>query len=397
MFAPQDNSLSQSVERVRVDLQQLCVGLPLKYDLQTLKGVLLAKSGVVVTADLKRQWLEAGALFAEAIIRGSDQEEDESSFATAPHDPQIIGRLEVTIEQATDYVMGTAQKIARGEHASTNEIKSLLTGLRSDIQTDTASVLMGFAKSMANEISDNDLLVAQRSTQLSVIAMLLANRLGFSEEDLQASAIAGLFHDVSLMDCLSESAGRYAETSFVNHPMLSCSLFESAMRNDPKAAVAISQVHEQIDGTGFPKQLRLGRITPIARVLNVADAYLTLVSTCHPSRFPACCSFHPADAIGYLMFHSARGRFDRRVVRALIDVTSLYPVGCRVELNDRSIARVIRSSADQPSKPVVQIEMGTYPIVDLGQTKLSVARPTLSPIDPYRRLAKSKIGEVYWR
>ena len=389
--------MTTSIERIKVDISQLSLGLPLRYDLQTMQGNLLAPAGTEVTVALKKQWGLDGVRFAEAIVRRVEHPENSANDPnTAPHDPLMLERLEGTIVKASEFVLNSATRIAQGDAAGVAEVKSLVQELKSEIASDVATVLTAFARSFCVDLSDNDELLAQRSSQLSLLGLLLAHQLDYTDDDQHSTAMAGLFHDIVLLDCVRSGDSRLAKSNYGNHSTLSAALFDSTVGSNPKVSIAISQVHEQIDGTGFPKQLRLGRITPISRVLNVADAYLTLTSQNQPAFFPEARSFHPADAIGYLMYHAARGRFDRRVVRALIDIASLYPVGCRVELSDMSTAVVMRSSNDSPSKPIVRIERGTSPIIDLRLSQLSITRPTLSAMDHCHRLRKSHIAEVYW-
>lgn len=385
-----------NIERIKVDVAQLSVGLPLKYDLQTAQGLVLAQAGEMVTSELKKQWLIDGVQVAEAIVRRSPESTPDNAEVVPPN-PIVIQRLEDTINQASDYVLNSALKITRGEATGTSQVKNMVNDIKNDIATDVAAVLTAFAKSLCVELSDNDQLLAQRSSQLSLLGLLIAHQLGYEDDDLQAITMAGMFHDISLLDCVRNGNSRLSHATFATHSTFSAALFDSAVTNNPKASIAISQVHEQIDGTGFPKQLRLGRIIPIARVLNVADAYLTLTSQKEPNLFPKACSFHPADAVGYLMYHTARGRFDRKAVRALIDVASLYPVGCRVELSDQSTAIVMRSSSNEPTKPIVRLDKPDSEIVDLKRSQLTILRPTLSAMDHCFRLRKSRIGDVYWR
>jgi hypothetical protein len=216
-------------------------------------------------------------------------------------------------------------------------------------------------------------------------------------DDQQSIALAGMFHDVSLLDCVRYGRRRFYKSAYANHPIDSALLLESAVGINAKVGLAVCQLHEQVDGTGFPKRLVASRIIPIARILNVADAYLTLTNCVQPDMFPQARNFHPSDALGYLMYHAALGRFDRNVVRALIKATSLYPVGSRVTLSDNSTAVVMRSTTDAPSKPIVRIETGHESIVDLRKSELAITQPTMSPLDSCTRIRKSNLADVYWR
>lgn len=386
-------------EFIKVDLTQLKVGLSLKYDLQDLNGKLLAKAGDIVSANLKSRWQVNGIHLANAIITDpipSDSAASDSHFIK-PYDPIMMERLEHSFQQASDYVLRSATRLVEGDYSSAQEARGLLGQMQSDIVDDVSTVLAAFAQCLYQELSENDARIAQRNTQLSILGLILAIQLGYSSEDQQVTALAGMFHDVSLLECVRQGKLNSYDNNYSNHSMDSAWLLESAVGLNAKVSLAVSQLHEQIDGTGFPRRLPANRIIPIARVLNVADAYLTLTSSAQPELFPDACNFHPADALGYLMYHAALGRFDRIVVRALVDATSLYPIGSRVKLSDESTAVVMRSSKNAPSKPIVRIESAHERIVDLRVSNLAIVKPTMSPLDYCRRLRKSELPMVYWR
>jgi HD-GYP domain-containing protein (c-di-GMP phosphodiesterase class II) len=387
-------------ERIDVDLSQLKVGLSLKYDLTTPSDQLLARVGDIVTAAMKIRWRTEGIQRAFAIVTSPKPPIDSSTAQTPftrPYDPIVMDRLRTTFRQASEFVLKSAHMLIDGDFSSTTEIRTLFQQLQLDVATDIATVLAAFAQCSDQELSENDELIAQRNSQLSTLGLILANQMDLSDDDQLSAALAGMFHDIALLECVRNSKGRLYNSDYSNHPIDSAWLLDSAVGNHAKIGLAISQVHEQVDGTGFPKRLPANRIIPIARILNVADAYLTLTGSVQPKLMPEARNFHPADALGYLMYHATRGRFDRKVVRALINATSLYPVGCRVKLSDNSTAVVMRSTMDNPSKPIVRIETGHETIVDLRKSELAIVQPTMSPIDYCRRIPKSRLAEIYWR
>jgi len=101
--------------------------------------------------------------------------------------------------------------------------------------------------------------------------------------------------------------------------------------------VIVNQVHERVDGSGYPRGLHINLIHPLARVLNVVDTYLSLIDP-GPGR-PA---ILPHDAIGFLLHEGARGRFEALPMQALLTTVTLFPIGSRVELDDGRKATVIR-------------------------------------------------------
>jgi HD-GYP domain-containing protein (c-di-GMP phosphodiesterase class II) len=387
-----------SEESIVVDLSQLRIGLPLKYDLVTAKGAILAKAGDVVTLAMRNMWRADGIQLASAVVSTSTNVDSDNSLDIEPYNPIAIQRLEAAFHQASQQLLKSATKLTAGDFSGLKEVTPLVDRMRTDIADDIAAVLAVFAQSENQELSENDELIAFRSSKLSVLGLILAHQMDLSPDDQQSTALAGMFHDLALMDCVREGkGGRLYNAPYKNHPLESGLLLESAVGINAKVALAISQLHEQVDGTGFPKRLPQNRIITIARILNVADAYLTLTAHHQPTQFPQARSLHPADALGYLMYHAALGRFDRNVVRTLVAATSLYPVGSRVQLSDNSMAIVMRSTKDSPSKPIVRLEAKHAGIIDLRGANVAILKPATSALDHCTRISKSRIADVYWR
>ncbi len=82
----------------------------------------------------------------------------------------------------------------------------------------------------------------------------------------------------------------------------------------------IREVHEQIDGTGFPYNLKAEQISFGGRILNVVDAYVQMIS--EPSEDP----YFPADAMAHIVYHTKHDAFDREVVCHLLSAASIYPL-----------------------------------------------------------------------
>ncbi|HEY2253031.1 MAG TPA: HD domain-containing phosphohydrolase, partial [Planctomycetaceae bacterium] len=110
------------------------------------------------------------------------------------------------------------------------------------------------------------------------------------------------------------------------------------------------QVHERPNGTGYPRGRKSSSIHPGARILHVVDVYLALTSA-RPFRKP----LMPYAAIECLLRQAKEHLVDVEVVRALLHVVSLFPIGSHVMLSDGSTARVLRRNGNNYSSPIVQI------------------------------------------
>jgi HD-GYP domain-containing protein (c-di-GMP phosphodiesterase class II) len=87
---------------------------------------------------------------------------------------------------------------------------------------------------------------------------------------------------------------------------------------DLPVAEAIAQMHERLDGTGYPQGLAGDAIGPAGRVLAVADVFLARTRPrSYRDAAPA------AEVLAVLRDHP--GRYDGRVVRALEEELAAGP------------------------------------------------------------------------
>ena len=84
-----------------------------------------------------------------------------------------------------------------------------------------------------------------------------------------------------------------------------------------------------------------------------------------------------------MLFRSRNSLFDRRLIKALINIVSIFPLGSLVKLNNGEIGRVVATSRLHPTRPTVDV------LVDPRGRRLSDARqidlqdePMLYIVDP---------------
>ena len=154
----------------------------------------------------------------------------------------------------------------------------------------------------------------------------------------------------------------------------------------------IRQVHEQCDGSGFPNGLSRKDIQMASRVLNISDAYISLVQS--PFRAQP---YVASDAIAYLCHQSTLQRFDPHVFFAFVRGLSMYPIGSAVELDDQSIAVVIKGNAVNPLEPTVRILGGSNDVVDLSDSERFIMGTSRKHNDLFGRIEKFMMDDVLWR
>jgi hypothetical protein len=95
----------------------------------------------------------------------------------------------------------------------------------------------------------------------------------------------------------------------------------------------------------------------------------------------------PYAAMECLLRQAKQRKVDAEVVRALLQVNSLFPIGSFVTLSDGSVAKVLRRNANQYSTPIVQLLQlpngetveGDSEIIDLSTESLHVVQALPAP------------------
>lgn len=219
--------------------------------------------------------------------------------------------------------------------------------------------------------------LAQRSIKLSSLGMAVAVEMGMDGFAVCEVGTTGLLHDIGLhtmdprfvnpsIQWTDEDFWEYQKHSIISQQQL-C----EAKDVPNQVCIAVEQVHEQFDGSGFPRGMKGQRIHPYARILNVVDAYLQLILP-NDSR-PG---IVPHDALGILLHQARHGLFDPQVIRAFLLTESLFPLGSHVQLSNGAVGTVIRRPRDGYSAPVIEVDAGER--VEVSDAGVKIERPAVS-------------------
>ena len=109
------------------------------------------------------------------------------------------------------------------------------------------------------------------------------------------------------------------------------------------------QAHERIDGNGYPRNRSGRQLHKYAQIISVADVYAAMTGD-RPYR-PA---LPPYLAAKTVLMDGTMNRFERTLVRGLLDTVSLFPIGSVVGLSSGTNARVLRANVGMQAHPVVE-------------------------------------------
>jgi HD-GYP domain-containing protein (c-di-GMP phosphodiesterase class II) len=381
-----------------IPTKELQVGKSLKFDLKTHEGLLLQKAGVPIEANLIAQ-LDAESI-RTLVLHEADPTNAEHSkvMLLAAFDSERVALFQNAIASTTASLSKLADVAHHNDENAIAAVRGSVGALVLEAKREMATMLAVIASQQCSDKSSVAERVLTQSTKLSLLGLAMSVARNDDTKTAYEIALAGLLHDVALIkdpSCFligSNSRFESFRKKYRRHPIESADLLNGLPGISRNVLCMMMEVHEQADGTGYPRGMKLEKTLAGSSILNLADAYYSLTEPIQGT------PMIPADALAYLCFHTSLGRFCKDSLRLLIDCLSIYPIGCLVTLDDESRAVVIKGNTGSPLQPVVRMLHRGSQEVDLSQSPRSITGPYVKH-DPARarRLDKSRMQEVLWR
>ncbi|MFL5982284.1 MAG: HD-GYP domain-containing protein [Gaiellaceae bacterium] len=137
---------------------------------------------------------------------------------------------------------------------------------------------------LSRSMEAKDLYTGGHTERVATVAVALARRLGFRDEELEAIEIGALLHDIGKIGVpghVLRKNGSLTDDEWElvkKHPLISDYIL-SELDLHPFVRQCARSSHERIDGTGYPEGLSGDEIPMPARIVFVADALDALTST----------------------------------------------------------------------------------------------------------------------
>lgn len=182
----------------------------------------------------------------------------------------------------------------------------------------------------------------QRSMNTAVTAFLVAQRLGWTPEEVGKAFKAALTANVAMLELQGELSRQRTpltlaqQQALQSHPHRSAALLEAAGVSDRDWLRAVAHHHEVEDGSGYPRGLSGTDVGDLASLVRRADIYTSkLSSRSHRDAMNA-------DIAGRQMFMQDPGH---PMTAALVKEFGVYPPGCQVRLASGAVGIVVQRGA----------------------------------------------------
>lgn len=373
---------------VVVSVDSLIIGRSLPCPIHDREGTLLLAKGELLTADRKRRMLARGT--KEAVVPC----EFASRIAFFGSNPGEVEKYELELNQFVDEAIRTGRfKVSNSGPAVAERVvdrgcnnysaahveatqeqleygSTVLEGVLSNVAqigklesnglqqlTNSWSELLvsdiGGSLNTALAYRNDDGLISH-AMKMATLGMAIAIDMKFDAKNVAVVGVSGLLADIGMAQIPKElrdaehrlSANEFAQVQ--RHVLYTANYVERIPEIPDLARVVVYQIHERPDGSGYPRGRSAKTIHPFAKILNVADAYVAM-TTARPFRRP----MMPYLAMKQLLAMIPRRHADKDVVRSILHVLSLFPIGSYVTLSDGSVAQVMRSHREDYMSPLV--------------------------------------------
>lgn len=203
--------------------------------------------------------------------------------------------------------------------------------------------------------SEGELDFIENAINSAILSMIIGSNLNIPQHKLVVLGTGALLHDTGMLrmpEELRSKTGKLTKNEFQtirSHPVMSYKVLVRELGFSDEIGLIAIQHHERWDGEGYPKALSGDKISLMARIVSITDAFQAMVSQ-RPYRDP----MTGYTAMRAILSDNGR-RFDPEILKVFIKSMGMYPAGSIIQLGDGAICRVLKNHKEAPLRPVVSI------------------------------------------
>jgi HD-GYP domain-containing protein (c-di-GMP phosphodiesterase class II) len=248
---------------------------------------------------------------------------------------------EALMAVVTDVKDGRVPQVAAVAAAVDNMVASMI---------DNPDALMWVGRLRQEDANPN-----KHGVKVALYLIALGRHLGFPKRELGLLGMIGMLADVGkirLPRALLDKPGMLTSAEFElikEHVRLGVDVLNETGELPIEVALGISQHHERLDGSGYPKGLKGNDISIYGRMAAIADSFAALIAPrayADPSA--------PQDALMNL-YEWAGSSFHEPLVEQFVQAVGVFPVGSLAELSSGEVAIVVAHNRVRRLEPRVLV------------------------------------------
>jgi len=264
-------------------------------------------------------------------------------------------RAKRTYAQSVAVTKDLMTSVRLGKSPNIKRMKRVVQGIVDQILNEETS-LVGLTT-----IRDYDEYTFTHSVNVCIFSVALGKRLGLSKLQLYDLGMAALFHDIGKsrvpLEVLNKSSGLTDDEwrAIASHPWLGVlALFQvrGTQEYPYRSMVVAVEHHMKTDLSGYPRPIRPRQMSMYSKIVAAADGFDAATSRRAYQTVP----YSPAEVMKELRDNPRRG-MDPVVVKALINLTGIYPVGTVVVMDtfELGIVHAVNPLPEMLARPIVRV------------------------------------------
>lgn len=249
--------------------------------------------------------------------------------------------------------------------ASLNEIVEKNTPIDvDDLIGDTLKIISSQSNTfsvfdMLHNMRDFDDLTYTHSMNVAMICNVFAQWLGMSADEVKLATSCGMLHDIGKLqidDAIIKKPGKLTDAEFrtiQSHPVLGYRILQKQNISEHIKLSALMH-HEKCDGSGYPVHLTADKIDRFAKLVTIADVYDAM--TANRVYRNGMCPFKVVE----IFEQEGLQKYDVIFIMTFLESVVNTYIDNRVRLNDGRIGTVKWINRQRLSKPMLQLENGTF-------------------------------------
>ncbi len=376
---------------VGVKTLELTVGCQLQHPIYGVHGILLLSQGSTFTREIQRLLMkrkienvrihrddvEAALRRPSKSRKGPvllldielaeriDETISSGQFCCENSGPPVRGS---TVEHGRDaYDPDARMRVIAERRESRAKLNAMMCKAASGGEVDGGDVMRLTAASLGSMTEDsenvlavvcegNDMGMSDQALQTSLLAMAMGVEMGLDAQNVRVLGATGLVAEWGVMRLPEDIRGAKRQLTEKERfeiqkvPTLTANMLQKTYGLPNLVLPLAYQIHEKVDGTGYPRGRDAASTHPFAKILHVADLYTGIVSPGRGRR-----SAMPYAAMEDVLREASVRSVDANVARGLLRTLGLFPIGSYLALSDGSVARVLRRNGDHYTDPVVRL------------------------------------------
>lgn len=259
-----------------------------------------------------------------------------------------LNRLESKVSQLSRRIADLMPNLTTGSELGLAAAMALADEVSKDLVTDPGSVMQ-----LVSLTSEQDHYFARHTINVTALAVMVAQQMKFSEEQVWAVAQGAFLHDVGITRLPTQITRKKQPLTsaeqgvYEGHSKVGSQLFGEKLSAEIRDMVRLH--HARIDGSGYPKGQNEKTLSVSAQIVGLADRYDRLCNPAHGEN-----PLSPSDAVKWL-FARERKKFSRLVLDTFIKCLGVYPPGTLVGLSNDLVGVVVVANPDAPLAPQVVV------------------------------------------